>query len=318
MDLLYDLKRRESSRIAIVGVGLWGSRFVGDLESKSIPGVRSIGCCSYSEEFSNMEIGTKIILGGNSFDLSIDSVSPYEIELATISSEGEIMSFIDGDISLVFMVVSLSDIQGAIASSVLASMIMSTGVTVVALSYLDEAMFRTNSFLPIESIQDALKLYGTVDSMQSIFSRGRVEYIVSTIEIVASMASSSGLIDIGFADIISVLKDGGALLIEKGIFDIDSLRRDPRGEVSNHPILSREIRGGANRVLVNIKTGDQDLDGKTFKRVLDSIMVYFEKPEIFMWSLSYDKTLKSSVSIDLIVAELKDDYIVKMFDICIE
>jgi cell division protein FtsZ len=260
------------AKIKVVGVGGGGQNAVDNMvKDGKVEGVEFIAMNTDLQALNNFTGQVRVQLGpsrthglGSGADPSVGKESAEE-------SMDEIKSHLDGS-DMIFVAAGLGGGTGTGAAPVVAQAAKDVGaltVGVVTKPFMFEGKRRMNQadqgIMELRKKVDALivipneKILQVVDQDVPMIDAFKIadEVIGKAVEGISDLITSTGLINVDFADVKAIMKNAGSALMGVGQADGENRAEKAAIEAINSPLLEVDIKGSTG-VLINI-VGDSSL-----------------------------------------------------------
>ncbi|MDP4039884.1 MAG: cell division protein FtsZ [Candidatus Pacearchaeota archaeon] len=280
---LESLLEKQSTRVKVIGIGGGGNNSVSRMKEIGIKGCEVIAVNTDAQDLLYANVDSKILIG-RELTAGLGAGSNPKIgEEAARESEQEIKKKLSNS-DLVFVTCGLGGGTGTGAISVIADIAKKQGalvIGVVTLPFTVEGQKRIENaqygLETLESIVDTLivipndKLLELAPELpiQTAFKVAD-EILTNSVKGIAELITSSGLVNLDFADVKAVMSNGGVSLIGIGESDSSQNRAIEAVERAIHnPLLDVSI-DKAKGALVNV-IGGPDMSLDEYRKVMEEI-----------------------------------------------
>ncbi len=125
------------------------------------------------------------------------------------------------------------------------------------------------------------------------------EVLVNAVKGITDLVTRPGLVNLDFADLKAVMKDGGLAMIGLGSSDTENKSLESVERALNNPLLDVEIEG-AKGALINI-SGGKDITIKECQETVERISSVLDPSSKVIWGATIDKELGDSVKTLVVV-----------------
>ncbi len=273
-NLLYEIKINESegsARIIVIGVGGAGNNAVNRMVEENVSGVEFIGVNTDKQALQLCKAPTSIQIGEKLTKGLGAGAKPDIGQKAAEESAEDLTDAIRGA-DMVFVTCGMGGGTGTGAAPVVAKIAKDMGILtvgVVTKPFIFEGKTRSmNAQTGIENLKEVVdtlivipndRLMELVDrrtSMPEALKKAD-EVLQQAVQGITDLINHTGLINLDFADVQTVMKDKGVAHIGIGIGKGDDKAIDAMQEAISSPLLETTI-DGATHVLINV-TGDVSL-----------------------------------------------------------
>ena len=311
----------ENSIIKVIGVGGGGCNAVNYMYNQKVQGCCFIVCNTDAQALGRCDVPIKIQLG-TGLGAGCD---PTKGRNAAIESEEKIARILDSNTKMVFITAGMGGGTGTGASPVIASMAKAKGILtvgVVTIPFKNEGADRyamaMDGINELEKNVDSLllinneKLYDYFGEMLSHEAFPKADEILSTaVRGITEIISKPGYINVDFADIKTMMRNGGISLMGCGVGTGDTRIEDAVKNALESPLLNDYNLKTAKNFIVNI-TGGKNKDGlyvNDIKKINEMIAEYTGNANNFKTGLVWEEDPQwgDKVSITVIATGFKKD-----------
>lgn len=308
-------------KIYIVGAGGSGSNTLDRLFELGIEGVRLIAMNTDAKHLLRTRANKKIILGKKISAGRGAGSNPAIGEEAAKESSQEIKDSL-GDASLVFITCGMGGGTGTGSAPVIAEQAKAAGaltVAVVTLPFTSEGKIRMENAMQgldkLRKFTDTLivikndRLLNLVPDLP-LNTAFKVcdEVLAGSVKGIAELVTKSGLVNVDFADLRTILTDGGFAVIGLGEASLDAKHED-RARIAvetalNSPLLDADI-SSSTRALVNV-IGGEDMTLKEAEYVVAETSKRINPNAHIIWGSRIEENIKkSSMRVLVVLAGVK-------------
>jgi cell division protein FtsZ len=311
----FDYPANETSIIKVIGVGGGGSNAVNHMFRQGIRGVEFYVANTDIQALQMSPVPNKIQIGLNSTKGLGAGANPERGKTAAMESKDEIRNILANNTKMVFITAGMGGGTGTGAAPVIAQIAKEMGILtvgIVTFPFMFEgkpkykraeeglAELRANCDAVIVILNNRLKeIYGNT-SVKEAFNQAD-EVLTKGAKSIAEIITVSGLVNVDFEDVKTVLKDSGAAVMGSATVDGENRARRAVEMAINSPLLNDTDIFGARHILVSITVSDLD----NFKMSeLEEINEYVqekagEEAEIILGQ-AIDETLGESITVTII------------------
>jgi cell division protein FtsZ len=280
---LESLLQKQSTRVKVIGCGGGGGNGVSRMKEIGIKGCEIIAINTDAQDLLYTNVDTKILIGRELTNGLGAGSNPKIGEEAARESEQEIKKKLSNS-DLIFITCGLGGGTGTGAAPVVAEIAKKLGalvIGVVTLPFTVEGHKRIENsqygLERLESIADTLivipndKLLELAPDLpiQTAFKVAD-EILTNSVKGIAELITSTGLVNLDFADVKAVMSNGGVSLIGIGESDSSENRAvEAVNRAINNPLLDVKIEN-AKGALVNV-IGGPDMSLDEYKKVMEEI-----------------------------------------------
>lgn len=310
----------QKTRIKIVGVGGAGNNTIDRISQVGIEGAETIAINTDAQDLLYTQANKKILIGKELTRGLGAGANPKIGEDAAKESIGELRQALENS-DLVFITCGLGGGTGTGAAPVVAEVAKKQGALVISIVTMPFSMEgkarRENAMqglLKLQKNSDTVivipndKLLELIPNLSiNIAFKVADEILTNAVKGISEMITKTGLINVDFADVKTVMKEGGVALIGLGESDTERRAEEAVEKALNNPLLDVDISGG-KAALINV-SGGEDLTLAEAKQVVESISQKLNPDAIIIWGAQISKDLGKNLRVLLIVTGVKSKQI---------
>ena len=255
------------ARIKVIGVGGGGGNAVEHMLNKEVSGVEFVAANTDAQALAKLGLRQALQLGP-SVTKGLGAGANPEIGRQAAYEDRDKISEILRDTEMVFITAGMGGGTGTGAAPVIAEVAQQEDVLTVAVvtrpfwfenrtqvanEGIDELARHVDSLIviPNEKLLDKL---GGATTMLEAFGQAN-DVLLHAVQGVADLITRSGLINVDFADVRTVMKGMGLSVMGMGTASGDSRAEDAAHAAISSPLLDDVSLDGARGVLVNVSSG---------------------------------------------------------------
>ena len=317
---LAELLKTQSTKIKVVGIGGGGGNSLGRMKEIGIKGGELIAINTDAQDLLYSNADQKILMGRELTQGLGAGSNPRIGEEAARESESEIKKKLSGS-DMIFITCGLGGGTGTGGAPVIASIAKKQGalvIGVVTLPFTIEGKKRIenamNGLERLEAVVDTLivipndKLLELAPELP-LYTAFKIadEILTNAVKGITELATTSGLVNLDFADINAVMADGGVSLIGMGESDSTNRAIESVEKAINNPLLDVDI-SNASGALVNI-IGGSDMSLDECKLIIETIGNKLSPDAKLIWGAQISADMDKSIRVLLIVTGVKSSQI---------
>ncbi len=322
---LEELLKKQTAKIKVVGVGGGGNNSLSRMREIGIKGGELIAVNTDAQDLLYANADAKILIGKElTMGLGAGS-NPKVGEEAAKESESEIKKKLSNS-DMIFITCGLGGGTGTGAAPVIASLAKKQGaltIGVVTLPFTIEGRKRIenamNGLERMQSVVDTLivipndKLLELAPDLP-LHTAFKIadEILTNAVKGVTELVTTSGLVNLDFADIKAVMVDGGVSLIGLGESDSQNRAIEAVEKAIENPLLDVDI-SGASGALVNI-IGGADMSLDECKSIIETIGDKLSPDAKLIWGAQISDDMEKTIRVLLIVTGVKSAQILGVGD----
>ncbi len=266
----FDLPKQKSSIIKVLGVGGGGSNAVNYMFDQNIEGVDFIICNTDAKAIELSKIPNKIQLGPHLTQGLGAGANPEVGKKATEESLEEIKRILEVNTKMAFITVGMGGGTGTGGAPIIAQICKNLGILTVGIVTTPFAFEGPRRLQQAQEGIDALKPY--VDTLLVISNdKLRMQYgnlkmrdafskadnvLATAAKCITDIINSRGHIILDFADVCTVMKNGGVAILGKAEVEGENRAQIAIEEALNSPLLNDNEIKGAKWILINIYSAE--------------------------------------------------------------
>ncbi|MBR9691961.1 cell division protein FtsZ, partial [Candidatus Woesearchaeota archaeon] len=133
------------------------------------------------------------------------------------------------------------------------------------------------------------------------------EILTNAVKGIAELVTKAGLVNLDFADIRAVMKNGGVALIGVGESDTENRAIEAVEKAINNPLLDVDIEG-ASGALINV-AGGEDMTLDEARKVVETISERLNDDAKIIWGAQISKDLDKTIRTMLVITGVKSPQI---------
>ena len=304
------------AKIKVIGVGGAGNNTVTRLMQTGIVGVETIAINTDAQDLLYTDSDKKILIGKEITGGLGAGADPKIGEEAAKENKEEIKKVLQ-DADMVFITCGLGGGTGTGASPVIADIAKKMGILTVGIATMP---FSMEGYQRIANAKMGLeKLLPIVDTMiiipndkllevvpdVSVPTAFRIadEILVNSVKGITELITKPGLINLDFADVRSVMTNGGLAMIGMGESDSEDRAREVVERALNNPLLDVDIDEG-KAALINI-AGGPDITIKECQEIVQAISPRLSSTAKVIWGAQVEKELGDTIRLLVVVTGVK-------------
>ena len=310
----------QKANIKVIGAGGSGCNTINRIAEVGIMGTETIAINTDAQDLLYTTADKKILIGKDLTKGLGAGGQPRVGQDSAKESEADIRNSVQGS-DLVFITCGLGGGTGTGSAPVVAEIAKKTGALTVAIVTIPFEMEggrrKENAMFGLEMLEknvDTLivipndKLLDIAHDLP-LHTAFKVadEILTNAVKGIAELVTKAGLVNLDFADIRSVMGDGGVALIGVGESDTDHRANEAVEKAINNPLLDVDI-AGANGALINV-AGGSDLRLEEARTVVEAISERLANDAKIIWGAQISEDLENNIRVMLIVTGVQSPQI---------
>lgn len=317
---LAELLKKQSAKIKVIGVGGGGGNSLSRMKEIGIKGGELIAVNTDAQDLLYSTADQKVLIGRDLTQGLGAGSNPKIGREAAKESESELKKKLAGS-DMVFITCGLGGGTGTGAAPVIANLAKKQGaltIGVVTLPFTIEGRKRIENAMEglerLESVVDTLivipndKLLELAPELP-LHTAFKIadEILTNAVKGVTELVTTSGLVNLDFADVKAVMANGGVSLIGMGESDSTQRAIESVEKAIQNPLLDVDI-SNASGALVNI-VGGQDMSLDECKLIIETIGEKLSPDAKLIWGAQISQDMEKSIRVLLIVTGVKSSQI---------
>ncbi|MDR2007429.1 MAG: cell division protein FtsZ [Alphaproteobacteria bacterium] len=308
-------------KITVIGVGGAGTNAVNNMINMDLQGVKFIVINTDSQSLDKSVCANKIQIGPK-VTKGLGAGSRPEIGMAAAEESAEdIKRALEGT-NMLFITCGMGGGTGTGASQVIAKIAKDMGILTVAFitkpfefegsQRLDISLLGVSE---LEKVVDALvvisnqNLFRVIEPNTSMLSAFRVtdSVLYSGVKAITDLLISSGLVNLDFNDIRSVIENTGRTMIGAAeASGVDRAEIVAKAAILN-PLLEEVSIRGAKRALINI-TGGEDMTLFEIDAIINLIKMELSEEAFINFGTVYDEDMNDKIRVSIVATGLDTNF----------
>lgn len=310
----FQFPRRTQSIIKVIGVGGGGGNAVNHMYNEGIHDVSFALCNTDNQALCESPVGTRVQLGKRTTEGLGAGNRPEVAKAAAEESKEDIERLLSDGTKMVFITAGMGGGTGTGAAPVVASIAKDMGILtvgIVTIPFVFEG--RKKIIQALKGVQNIAK---NVDALLVINNERLIDIYADltipnafakaddTLAIaakgIAEIITVHGHINLDFADVKTILKDGGVAIMSSGYGEGENRVEDAIRNALHSPLLNNNDVFDAKKILFNIYSGE---DTPLIVEEMEAVASFMKRfgPEIeVIWGTATEKNLGDKVKITLL------------------
>lgn len=310
----FDLPKDQSSIIKVIGVGGGGSNAVNHMFRQGITGVDFVICNTDQQALDQSPIPNKIQLGATLTEGRGAGSKPEVGKNAAIENVDDLKELLEKNTQMVFITAGMGGGTGTGAAPVIAQTaremgILTVGIVTIPFSFegrrrkvqADEGLaeLRQNVDTLLIICNDKLReMHGNL-KISEAFSKAD-DILTVAAKGIAEIITVAGYINVDFEDVKTVMKDGGTAIMGSAAAEGDQRAVKAVSQALASPLLNDNDITGANYILLNITSGEDEVSMDEIDEITDYIQNESGNTADIIWGNGVDESLANKISVTII------------------
>lgn len=310
----FNLQKDQASIIKVIGVGGGGGNAVNHMYNQGITGVDFIICNTDAQALELSPIPNKIQLGTTLTEGLGAGAKPEVGKNAAIEDIDNIKMILEKNTKMVFITAGMGGGTGTGAAPVIAKVaremgILTVGIVTIPFSFegrkrkqqaedgLEELRNNVDTLLIIDN--DKLRLLHGNLKMGEAFSKAD-DILTIAAKGIAEIITVAGYINVDFEDVKTVMKDGGTAIMGSASAEGENRAIEAVTKAISSPLLNDNEIEGANYILLNITSGEEEVTMDEIDEITDYIQNEAGYTAELILGSGTDESLGKKVSVTVI------------------
>lgn len=268
------MPKHQNSIIKVIGVGGGGGNAVNNMYTKGIKGVDFVVCNTDVQALEMSPVPNKIRLGSNQTEGLGAGANPELGRLSALESLEQIKEVLSNNTKMVFITAGMGGGTGTGGAPIVAGLAKEMGILTVAIvttPFRFEGRKRMGQ--AVEGIKELQKNVDTIitinnDNLTEIFGQNVTmkqafeeadTVLCDAARGIAEIITLEGYINVDFADVNTIMKDGGTALMGSATYTGDDRAIRAAEDAIASPLLDNVNIHGSRGILVNITASSDSL-----------------------------------------------------------
>jgi cell division protein FtsZ len=319
----FEFPQKHSSIIKVIGVGGGGSNAVNNMFTEGIDGVEFMVSNTDLQALNNSPVPVRIRLGANQTEGLGAGANPDVGRKSAVESLEEVRTTLKDGTKMLFVTAGMGGGTGTGAAPVVAAMakemnILTVGIVTLPFDF-EGPRRKTQAIQGIKELQavvdtllvvdnnNLLKILGNKVSMKKAFSEAD-RVLCNAAKGIAEIITSEGYINVDFADVCTIMRDGG-----KALMGTATAAGEDRAELAvrsaiTSPLLDNISMKGARAIIVNITADEDSLGMQETSEILNRVQESAGKNADIIYGVVYDPAMGDSLRVTVIATRFGDDH----------
>jgi cell division protein FtsZ len=312
----FDLPKEQSSIIKVIGVGGGGSNAVNHMYNQNIDGVNFVICNTDSQAIALSKVPNKIQLGPHLTQGLGAGANPSIGRQATEESLEEIRKILEVNTKMAFITAGMGGGTGTGGAPIIAKICKGLGILTVGIVTTPFAYEGKKRLIQAQEGINQLKehvdtlLVISNDKLRHQFGNlkmkdafGRADNVLATAaKCITDVINTTGQINVDFADVCTVMKDGGSAILGSGSASGENRAQLAIEQALTSPLLNDSHIRGARWILININSaeGEHEFTMDEVEIIQNYLLAEAGEDTDVILGMGYDNTLEDRIGITLI------------------
>src|SRR5438045_4687515 len=326
----FDLPKEKSSIIKVIGIGGGGSNAVNHMYSQNIEGVNFIICNTDAQAIAQSSVPNRVQLGPHLTQGLGAGANPEIGRQATEESLEEIRRILEVNTKMAFITAGMGGGTGTGGAPIISKIckdlgILTVGIVTTPFTYeekkrqqqAEEGIKMLKQYVDTLLVISNDKLRHQFGNLKMREAFAMADNVLATAaKCITDVISSTGQINVDFADVCTVMKNGGVAILGNAAAAGENRAQKAIEEALNSPLLNDNDIRGAKWILININSseGEHEFTMDEVEIIQTHLLSAAGENTDVILGLGYDNTLGDKLGITLIATgfEHKDPFVKKL------
>lgn len=317
----FEFPKNQHSIIKVIGVGGGGGNAVNNMFEKGIEGVDFYICNTDIQALKNSPVPNKLRLGANQTEGLGAGANPDVGRKSAMESMEEVRESLSEGTKMVFITAGMGGGTGTGAAPVIAAMAKEMGILTVGIvttPFKFEGPRRAASAQTgIEELQDVVdtlividnnnlhQILGSSVTMKKAFEEAD-QVLCNAARGIAEIITSEGYINVDFADVCTIMRDGGKSLMGTALGDGETRAMEAVEAAVNSPLLDNIGLEGARAIIVNITASEESLRMDETTAIVEYVQETAGADANIIYGIVYDESMDEMLRVTVIATRYAD------------
>lgn len=317
---LEQLVNRQHTRIKVLGAGGGGNNTINRIAQVGVKGVQTIAINTDAQDLLYTKANKKILIGRELTGGLGAGANPKVGEEAAKETESEIKKALENT-DLIFLTCGLGGGTGTGSIPVVAQLARKLGILTVAVVTLPFAMEGNrryeNALIGLEKLEQFVNTLIVIPNekllalapnlpLQTAFKVAD-EILTNSVKGIAELVTKAGLVNLDFADIRTIMNEGGVAMIGVGESDSEQRAKDSVQKALENPLIDVDI-SNAKGALINI-AGGETLTLDEARSIVETVSDRLDSNAQIIWGAQIYKDLDKTIRTMLIITGVQSNQI---------
>lgn len=309
-----------STSITVVGAGGGGGNTISRMISEGITGSKLVAVNTDAQHLLEIDADEKLLIGKDLTGGRGAGSLPQVGEKSALENREEIMDVVAGE-DMVFVTAGMGGGTGTGAAPVVAEAAKESGaltISIVTLPFSSEGEVRhTNAEAGLEKLRQVSDTVIVIPNDRLLESVGDMpiseafkvcdEVLMRSVKGITEMITTSNLVNLDFADVKTIMENGGVAMIGLGESSTNSQSEDVVDAAVSSPLLDVDI-STADSVLVNV-TGGPNMSIEEAEGVVENLHDRVDPSARIIWGTGVDPELEDKMRALIVVTGVSSSQI---------
>ncbi len=310
----------QKTRIKVIGCGGGGNNTINRIFEVGIKGIETIAINTDAQDLLYTSSDKKLLIGKELTGGLGAGSNPKIGEEAAKESESELKKLLEGA-DLIFITCGLGGGTGTGSAPYVAMLAKKMGILsvgVVTMPFTMEGSHRhENALIGLEKLEQSINTLIVIPNekllviaphlpLQTAFKVAD-EILTNAVKGIAELVTKAGLVNLDFADVKTIMSEGGVALIGMGESDGENRAEESVQKALNNPLIEVDI-SQATGALINI-SGGEDLTLEESRKIVETISENLDPHAKIIWGAQIYRDLEKTIRTMIIITGVNSEQI---------
>ena len=308
------------TRIKVIGCGGGGNNTINRISEVGIKGIETVALNTDAQDLLYTTADKKLLIGKQLTQGLGAGSNPKVGEEAAKESEQDLKKLLEGA-DMIFITCGLGGGTGTGSAPYVAHIARKMGILSVAIVTLPFSMEGShryeNAMIGLEKLEQSINTLIVIPNekllelaphlpLQTAFKVAD-EILTNAVKGIAELVTKTGLVNLDFADVKTIMGQGGVALIGVGESDSENRADESVQKALQNPLINVDI-SNATGALINI-SGGESLTLDESRRIVETVGKKLDPKAKIIWGAQIYKDLDKTIRTMLIITGVSSDQI---------
>jgi len=308
------------TKIKVIGCGGGGNNTINRISEVGIKGIETVAINTDAQDLLYTTADKKLLIGKELTRGIGAGSNPKVGEEAAKENESDIKKLLEGG-DMVFITCGLGGGTGTGSAPFVASVAKKLGllsVAIVTIPFTMEGSHRfENAMIGLEKLEQTVNTLIVIPNekllelapqlpLQTAFKVAD-EILTNAVKGIAELVTKAGLVNLDFADVKTIMSEGGVALIGVGESDAENRAEESVEKALNNPLIDVDI-SSATGALINI-SGGEGLTLDESRKIVEAVAQKLDSKAKIIWGAQIYKDLEKTVRTMVVITGVHSDQI---------
>ena len=310
----------QKTRIKVIGCGGGGNKTINRINEVGIKGIETIAINTDAQDLLYTSADKKLLIGKELTQGLGAGSNPKIGEEAAKESEADLKKLLTGA-DMIFITCGLGGGTGTGSAPFVAQLAKKMGllsVGIVTMPFSMEGSHRfENALIGLEKLEMSINTLIVIPNEKLLELAPNLplhtafkvadEILTNSVKGIAELVTKAGLVNLDFADVKTIMSEGGVALIGVGESDAEGRAEESVQKALENPLIDVDI-SNATGALINI-SGGENLTLDESRKIVETVSERLDPKAKIIWGAQIYKDLERTIRTMVIITGVKSDQI---------